>query len=129
MFNKKEEQRLLFRITFNSIHLSEFSDRLIGKKCYLNYIRGSNELKTKKGIIDDKGIGRFEEKIEMKTSLEYDTYKDAYKSKISNLVAVLADKKEPIAACQIDLSHFANLGVHKKKYLLTNASNEKPSIG
>ena len=40
------------------------------QKSYLRFVRGQNDLKTKKSTVDEGGYAEFNEKIEMKTFIE-----------------------------------------------------------
>ncbi len=55
--------------------LNDCSAKFQGKECLLKYVRGRNELETKKCKIDKGGLAEFNERIEMKTFLDYDESK------------------------------------------------------
>ena len=84
--------------------------------CRLKYKRGKNELETKKVSIDDEGVATFNEKIEMKTFLEYDAATGRYKKKESELFAIISqdNKKQTIGSCTVDLADFASPAKHQR---------------
>ena len=106
-----KDQYLKFFITFHSVVLNECPPQYQGKQCLLKYVRGRNELETKKSVIDKGGLAEFNERIEMKTFLEYDQNTKRYKEKKSNLFAVLisGEGKTNLGSCTVDLADFAEI--------------------
>ena len=80
----------------------------------MKYVRGRNELETKKCAIDNGGLAEFNERIEMKTFLEFDDSKGQYKPKISNLHAIIIEggEKKSLGWCEVDLASFAEPTQH-----------------
>jgi len=52
----------------------------------------------------------------MKTSLEYDEHRGAFKKKISTIKAIFCngDKRDTIGTCDVDLADFHLVGRHSK---------------
>ena len=71
----------------------------------MRFVRNANDLKTKLSKIDN-GLAEFNEKIEMKTFIEYDSGEKAFKKKMAELQAVTADGKT-IGSTDIDLADYA----------------------
>jgi hypothetical protein len=71
--------------------LNDCPANLRQKKCFLRFVRNSNEIKTKSVTIDDGGVAEFNEKIEMKTTIEVDPITKAQKSKTASLQAVIME--------------------------------------
>lgn len=59
------------------------------RRCYIRFVRGANELKTKASAVDDGGYAEFNEKIDMKTFIEYDQAAGKYRSKMARMEACL----------------------------------------
>jgi len=60
-------------------------------------------------LIDSGGLAEFNEKIEMKTFLEWDKDNARYKPKESKLYAVIyeGNEKKNLGNCTVDLADFA----------------------
>ena len=61
--------------------LKDVPEHIKQQKAYLRFVRGQNDLKTKKSMIDEGGYAEFNEKIEMKTFIEVDAQTGEYKDK------------------------------------------------
>ena len=74
---------------------------MINKTTYLKYKRNNQELKIKKAMVNAKGVSKYNEKVEMKTSIEFDQKRGGFKKKISTIDAILVngDKRECIGSC------------------------------
>jgi hypothetical protein len=58
---------------------------LKSRQCLLRFVRNANDLKTKLSTIDNGGYAEFNEKIEMKTFIEFDQSTNAFKKKMAQL--------------------------------------------
>jgi len=58
---------------------------LKGQKCFLRFKRNNNDIKTKESEIDGNGLASFNEKIEMKTMIEFDNTAGRFKNKMAQL--------------------------------------------
>jgi hypothetical protein len=63
--------------------LVDVPEHLKGKQCQLRFVRNANDLKTKMSAIDKGGFAEFNEKIEMKTFIEYDQGSKNFKKKLA----------------------------------------------
>jgi len=77
--------RCQFYINFQSLMLKDCPDNLKGQQCQLRFVRNANDLKTKMSSIDSGGFCEFNEKIEMKTFIEWDKAKGKYTPKMAQL--------------------------------------------
>ena len=68
----KRDQRLRFKITFEWLIIKDCPDHFKQKPCYLRYIRGDNDLKTNKIILDNHGQAVINTTFEIKTILNFD---------------------------------------------------------
>ena len=95
--------------------LNDCPANLKQKQCFLRFVRNSNDLKTKNATIDDGGMAEFNEKIEMKTTIEQDAVTKQQKPKLASLQAVLLEggQEKMIGDCELDLADF----VKPDKYL------------
>ena len=104
--------------------LSDCPANLKNKQCFLRFVRNSNDLKTKNAIIDDGGVAEFNEKIEMKTTIENDPVTKKGKPKLANLQAVIIEgaQEKMIGSCELDLADFVKPDKYLKQMTLQNIS-------
>ena len=114
--------RVQFYITFQSLMLIECPQHLKGKKCLLRFVRNANDLKTKLSAVDNGGFAEFNEKIEMKTFIEYDAASKSYKKKEAQLQAV-TDDGTTLGSTDIDLADYASPEKYHKQLTLSNCSS------
>ena len=95
--------------------LNDCPKNLKNKSCFLRFVRNSNDLKTKSALIDDGGVAEFNEKIEMKTTIEKDPVTGKSRPKLANLQAVIIDgaQEKMIGSSELDLADY----VKPDKYL------------
>lgn len=99
--------RCQFYINFTSLMIKDCPAELKGRECYLRFIRNANDLQTKRAALDDGGYVEFNEKIEMKTFIEYDKEAGKHKPKLADLQACLSDGTI-LGSTGIDLASYAN---------------------
>mmetsp|Transcript_16370 Transcript_16370/g.25312 ORF Transcript_16370/g.25312 Transcript_16370/m.25312 type:complete len:138 (-) Transcript_16370:511-924(-) len=87
--------------------------------CHLRFVRNANDLKTKQSSIDNSGLAEFNEKIEMKTQIEFDSATNKYKRKVAQLHAELSDGTA-IGSTQLDLADFVRPDKYLKQLTLSN---------
>jgi hypothetical protein len=104
--------------------LNDCPANLKNKQCFLRFVRNSNDLKTKNATIDDGGFAEFNEKIEMKTTIENDPVTNKGKPKLANLQAVLIEgaQEKMIGSCELDLADFVKPDKYLKQMTLQNIS-------
>lgn len=118
---EKKDIRVQYYINFNSLMIKDCPSNLKQQQCYLRFVRGQNDLQTKKSVIDDGGYCEFNEKIEMKTQIEYDDSTGGYKPKKAVLHAVLYDGTN-IGQTDLDLAEFATPNKYNKNLPLGNTA-------
>ena len=115
-----------FFINFTSLMLKDCPAQLKGKECYLRFIRNANDLQTKRAVLDDGGYVEFNEKIEMKTLLEWDSQAGSHKQKLAELQACLGDGTV-LGSANIDLANYAKPNKYLENLVLKDI-NPKYSI-
>ena len=65
--------------------IKDCPSNLKGEQCTLRFVRNANDLKTKPSTIDQGGFCEFNEKIEMKTFIEWDKSQGKYAAKMAQL--------------------------------------------
>jgi hypothetical protein len=100
--------------------LNECPHNLKQKKCFLRFVRNSNEIKTKTLTIDNDGVVEFNEKIEMKTTIEVDPSSKSKKSKLASLQAVVIDGGQEITLgeTELDLADYIKPDKYLKQFTL-----------
>lgn len=116
------DQRIPFQIQFQSLQLSEFDSSYIGRVCLLRFSRNANDIKTKESTLDDSGFAEFNEKIEMKTQIDFNKSTGRYEPKLATLTAELASG-EVLGSVQIDLTHYAKPDHYSKQLTMDNLAS------
>ena len=119
------DARVQFFINFQLLMLTDCPPDLKGKNCFLRFVRNANDLKTKVAPIDDGGVAEFNEKIEMKTFIEFDPIGKKHRSKLTSLQAVLMDgaQEKILGSTELDLADFAKPDKYLKQMTLQNLSS------
>lgn len=95
---------------------------LKNRQCLLRFVRNANDLKTKLSAIDNGGFAEFNEKIEMKTFIEYDQNTGSFKKKMAQLQAV-TDDGQTLGSTDIDLADYAQPEKYHKQLTLSDTTN------
>ena len=85
-------------------------------------MRNANDLQTKRCSLDDGGYVEFNEKIEMKTMLEYDKDAGRHKPKLADLQACLSDGTV-LGSANIDLANYANPNKYLENLVLKDINS------
>jgi hypothetical protein len=88
----------------------------------LRFKRGQNDLTIKQANIDNGGVAEFNEKIEMKTYIEWDAEKNEYKPKLAQLQAILSQDGTTLGSTELNLSDYAKPDRHLKSLLLRDTA-------
>ena len=88
----------------------------------MRFKRGQNDLTIKDVFIDQNGVAKFNEKIEMKTFIEWDAAKNQYSPKLAQLSAVLQSDASTLGSCDLNLSDFAKPDKYFKNMILENCA-------
>jgi len=113
--------RVQFFINFQSLMLKQCPDHIKNNQCNLRFVRGANDLQTKKSQIDGGGFAEFNEKIEMKTFIEWDASAGKYKDKMAQLQAVFYDGTT-LGSCDLNLADFAKPDKYLQNLPLSNTA-------
>lgn len=102
--------------------LKDCPDNLKGQQCQLRFVRNANDLKTKMSSIDSGGFCEFNEKIEMKTFIEWDKAKGKYTPKMAQLQACMSGGVV-LGSTAIDLADYATPNKYLQNLTLKETSN------
>ena len=105
--------------------LNDCPANLVRKQCFLRFVRNANDLKTKNATIDDGGMAEFNEKIEMKTTIEQDPVTKKNKPKLASLQAVILENGQEtmIGECELDLADYQKPDKYLRQMPLQNLKN------
>lgn len=89
------------------------------QRAYLQFVRGQNNIMTKKAYIDEGGFVEFNEKIEMKTLIEANSETGGYVDKKANIQACLSDGRV-LGTSEFNLADYAKPNQYLKQLTLVN---------
>lgn len=91
-----------------------------GDTAWMSFVRGNNDLKSKKIPLEQDGTAAMNERVEMQTMIQHDEKTNTYKPKMAQLNAYLNDTL--IGRAQVNLADFVKDGKVTIRYGLFDES-------
>ena len=102
--------------------LKDCPDNLKGKQCQLRFKRNANDLSTKMSTVDDGGFCEFNEKIEMKTFIQWEADNKRYAPKMAQLQACMKNG-DVLGSTDINLADYATPNKYLQNLTLKDTTN------